>query len=327
MRVAIVGLGAIVPNHINALLECEQEIVALCDIDAAKPAATNEKYGLSAACYTDFEQMLDEVKPDAVHICTPHYLHAPMCCAALSRGIHVLCEKPLAISKQQLEMLGDAVKRSHAQLGVCHQNRFRAALQYAKELFAKDAPTAAAASMIWHRNASYYTSAAWRGTWDKEGGGVMINQALHTLDLLQWFCGFPRTVVAHVSNDSLQGVIEVEDTAHAVFALEHGGKFVFDATNAASHSFPVQVMLHGNGRSVQICGDQVTVNGVTTTHSDGKPKFGKIEWGVAHVKLIRRYYECLKTGEPFEIGFEEGRRVIDLILAMYRSEGKEIPTL
>jgi len=71
----------------------------------------------------------------------------------------------------------------------------------------------------------------------------------------------------------------------------------------------------------------VTVNGVTTTHSDGKPKFGKIEWGVAHVKLIRRYYECLKTGEPFEIGFEEGRRVIDLILAMYRSEGKEIPTL
>lgn len=324
MRIALVGLGAIIPNHINALLECGQEIVALCDIDPTKPAATNEKHGLSAACYTDFEQMLDEVKPDAVHICTPHYLHAPMCCAALARNIHVLCEKPLAISKEQLEMLEEAVRHSDAQLGVCHQNRFKATSQYAKELFANAPPTAAAASMIWKRDAAYYQSCAWRGTWAEEVGGVMINQALHTLDLLQWFCGFPRTVWAHVANDSLQGVIEAEDTAHAVFTLEHGGKFVIDATNAASHSFPVQLMLHGNKTTVQICGDQVTVNGVTTAHSDGKPKIGKIEWGVAHTKLIRRFYECLSTGEPFEVDLTEGRKVIDLVLAMYRSNGCEI---
>ena len=134
MKVGIIGIGQISKNHIHALKECGHEIVALCDIERARCEAACESFGLSAAIYTDYVQMLDEIAPDAVHICTPHYLHTPMCCEALARDIHVLCEKPLAISEEQLDLLEKAVKASKAVIGVCHQNRYNAPIRYAKKL-------------------------------------------------------------------------------------------------------------------------------------------------------------------------------------------------
>lgn len=325
MRVAIVGIGAISPMHIMALQNNAENIVALCDIDIVKAQLANEKYGLQAVVYTDYLQMLDEMKPDVVHICTPHYLHASMICDALIRDVHVFCEKPVAISFQELEKIKDALKDSKAQLGVCQQNRYNASMQYVKE-YLKDKPiVAASGTLMWKRDKEYYQSGKWRGKKSTEGGGVMINQALHTLDLLQWFCGMPKTVKAHVSNISLQEVIEVEDTAYGLFKLENGGNFMLFATNAANEEFVVRITLRTEEDTVDLIGDNIILNDKMLTLKDSLPSYGKIVWGVGHQLIISDFYDCLCTGKKFCLDFEEGQKAVRMILKMYESDGKELP--
>ncbi len=327
MKTAVIGIGAIAPLHIKALQACGQEIVALCDAEIEKCHAANEKFELSAAVYTDYLEMLDAVQPDVIHICTPHYLHAEMICAGLSRNIHVLCEKPLAISLAQLAQIEATVKSSSAQLGICFQNRFNPSVLYLKEYFADKKITAAYAQLAWKRDAAYYASGAWRGKFATEGGGVMINQMIHSLDLVQWFCGMPDTVLAHVSNNSLRDVVEVEDTAYGLFTLEDGSRFVLSATNTASFSFPVSLAFHAEKETAQLVGDNIILNGKFLTLDDGRPLFGKAVWGTGHKDLVADFYRCIREGEKFRIDFYEASKAIRLVLSMYRSEGKEIKVL
>lgn len=324
MKVGIIGMGAIGPIHVNALKARGQKIVAICDLEREKCDKVIEKFALSAKIYTDYKQMLDAEELDVVHICTPHYLHAEMVCEGLKRNINVLCEKPLAISLEQLDKIEQAVKTTKAQLGVCFQNHFNASVLYVKEFLKGKEITAASANLIWERNASYYAQGAWRGTWAQEGGGVMINQAIHGLDLMQWFCGMPESVVAYTTNISLKNEIEVEDTAFGLFRLENGGNFVVNATNAAKYCFPIYYMFRAGQDTVEISADNIIINGKFVTKSDGLPIFGKEVWGVGHVNLIKNYYDCLENGEKFSIDFYEGSKVVKLVLAMYRSNGKEV---
>lgn len=308
MRVGIIGTGCISSQHISALKLHDQEIVALCDIDAKKCENSKEIYGLNARIYTDYKSMLNNESLDAVHICTPHYLHAEMICECLGRNINVLCEKPLAISLTQLNNIDQALKTTNAQLGVCFQNRFNAAVLYIKDFLKGKTIKAASANLIWNRDAAYYAQGDWRGTKDKEGGGVMINQAIHGLDLLQWICGMPETVTAYTHNVSLKNIIEVEDTAFGLFKLKNGGNFIVNATNAASYTFPVYYMFRTENDTVEFSADNITINGRSITKSDGYPVFGKEVWGTGHIDLIKNFYDCLEKGEKFPIGFEEAKK-------------------
>lgn len=324
MRVGIIGLGAIAPLHIDALLINGEDIVALCDVNTEKCEKAIQEYGLNVTIYSDYKKMLDEANLDAVHICTPHYLHAEMICEGLRRGINVLSEKPLAINEEQLAQIEKAVNESSAQLGVCFQNRYNAATLYIKELTEGEEFLSGSVSLIWERNAAYYAQDKWRGTWDMEGGGVMINQAIHSLDLAQWFCGMPKSVTAHVDNVSLKGKIEVEDTAFAKFNLENGGAFIVNATNASYGSYSPCLMFQTNKKMILMCGNHVIVNGEYVEKKDVLAKTGKVEWGVGHIKLIKDYYDCIATGRKFPIGFNEAKNTIYLIRAMYTSNGKEL---
>lgn len=324
MRVGIIGIGAIAPLHIRALLNCGEDIVALCDIDTNRCEQAKIEFGLDAAVYSDFESMLDTERLDVVHVCTPHYLHARMICASLDRGINVLSEKPLAISEEQLSQIEDAVKSSSAQLGICFQNRYNDSVLYIKEYF-KDRPiTSAYANLTWCRDEQYYSTGAWRGTKAYEGGGVMINQAIHALDILQWFCGMPKTVLAHVSNNSLKNTIEVEDTAFGIFSLENGGNFVVHATNAAKYSFPVYMSFNSGTDVIELSADNLIVNGQFITKENGAPIFGKTEWGSGHAILIKEYYRCLHQNEKFPVDFYQAKNAVKLILKMYASNGNNI---
>ncbi len=324
MRVAVVGIGAIAPLHIRGILGAGQEIVSLCDIETEKCVRANEEFGLNATVYSDFDIMLESEKLDAVHICTPHYLHAPMICKALGRGINVLSEKPVAINHEQLADIERAVNSSKAQLGVCFQTRYNETTLYIREFFKDKKITSAYANLTWCRDKEYYSSGAWRGTWAQEGGGVMINQAIHSLDNLQWICGKPTKVLAHVSNNSLKDTIEVEDTAFGIFTLENGGNFVLHATNAAKHSFPLCLAFHSESDTLEVSAENVIINGRCVTKSNGQPIFGKDEWGSGHAILIEKYYNCLHNGEKFPIDFYEAKTAIELILKMYESNGREI---
>ena len=310
MRTAIIGLGVIGKVHIGEMLECS-EVVAVCDIDESKHALYPD-----LPFYTDYKAMLDEVKPDVVHVATPHYLHAEMTIYALERDINVLCEKPLAISEEQLCAILDAEEKSKAILGVCQQNRFNDNNAFVKD-YLKDKKVINGVGIVpWSRGKGYYDSGAWRGKWATEGGGVLINQALHTLDLLIWFCGKPVSQVNTIDNISLENVIEVEDTATICAKTEKGG-FSFFATNASPQGLPVELTLYADGNTVKLLPDMAIINGEVTRFKK-TIALGKACYGSSHAIVIRKFYECVEKGEHFPIDGKAGATVVRSILNCYK---------
>lgn len=317
MRTAVIGLGVIGRVHLQVLAEMEQEVVAVCDVDESKFA----EYP-NVAVFVDYKQMIEQIRPDVVHICTPHYLHAEMVVYALEKGVNVLCEKPLCISRGEIEQILEAEKRSTAQLGVVLQNRYNPANVYVKEQLGKDNAINGYATMIWHRDEEYYAQAEWRGTKKMEGGGVLINQALHTLDLLQYFCGEPNQVVASVSNLTLQNAIEVEDTASALYSGK--ANFTFFATNGSHKDYMPEVMLYTKDGYMRVMGDYVLHND-ELKHFDSRTRvYGKGCYGTGHGGLFAHFYGCIERGEKFPIDGTEGSKVIKMILAAYESNGNTV---
>lgn len=322
IRTAIIGVGVIGLLHAKTLAALGRDIVAICDVDGQTAACVRDQYAPGAELYTDWERMLDEVRPDAVHICTPHYLHADMIVGALRRDINVLCEKPLCISHEQIRRVIKAEKDSRAVLGVVHQNRFNPSNLYAKQYLEGKKIISAHASVVWHRDEKYYKSAEWRGKWSTEGGGVLINQALHTLDLLQWMSEMPESLSATCTSLTLGDVIEVEDTA--VLTAFGDTPFTFFATNSAAVNMPVELTFKLEGGEIfSVFPDYVVEKGQTVTFPKEKGG-GKSYYGSGHGKLFVEFYRCLEAGEKFPIDAGEGSKVIRLILAAYESRGHKI---
>lgn len=323
-RVAVIGCGSISGNHIDALIKEGQTVVALCDILPENAQKRAEQFGLNVPIYTDYLELLEKEKPDAVHICTPHDCHAKIAVAALDKNINVLCEKPLATTLEDYHRVVEAADRSRATFGLVLQNRWLPTMIRLREM-AQNGILAGYGSVVWKRDADYYATGAWRGTKEHEGGGVMINQALHTLDILQWVCGMPAYVTARVENWHLQDTIEVEDTAVALFENADGVKTNFFATTAGGRDLPVHLEIQTKDRNTIEAGGRYLVD-KTHYESDfeAKEQVGKEVWGVGHLPLIHDYYGCLEAGKPFPIDAREGGKVLRLILGMYASNGKRI---
>ena len=317
MKSAIVGLGVIGSVHASILEGQKRAPVAVCDIEKERL----EKYP-SAEKYTDYVRMLEEVRPDAVHICTPHYLHADMIIEDLKRDINVLCEQPLCIRAGDLSRISDAERNSRGRLGVCHQNRYNEANIFVRDYLRGKEISGAYGTVVWNRDAEYYASGGWRGKRETEGGGVLINQALHTLDLLEWLVGEPHFVASNISNLTLSSVIETEDTAAAVFS--GGAEFCFFATNGGAVDFPVQMTIRADGETITVLPETVIIDGKRRDFTKDTRRYGKCCYGTGHEKLFADFYDCLETGRKFPIDGAEGAKVVKLILACYRSKGKKV---
>ncbi|MBQ3572418.1 MAG: Gfo/Idh/MocA family oxidoreductase [Clostridia bacterium] len=317
LKTAIIGLGVIGKVHAQIVKAQGRNLVAVCDLDETKL----EKY-TDSLHYKDYLTMLDEVKPDVVHICTPHYLHAQMIIEGLKRNINVLCEKPICISYEEIEAVLEAEKNSSAILGVCHQNRYNLSNLFVKDYIKDKKVTGGFGAVVWKRDQSYYNAAPWRGKWETAGGGVLMNQALHTLDLMQWLLGMPNSVSANLSTQRLKGIIEVEDNA----ILNYFGKsnFNFFATTSGCCDFPVEIALYTGGEIIKIIGDQVVINGRTIQFEKSDKIYGKSCYGVGHENLIADFYNCVIAGEGFTIDAKEGCKVIRLILSAYKSNQQKI---
>lgn len=324
LKNAIIGIGVVSHIHIDSLLSKGEKIVALCDIDIAKADAANSKYSLNAKTYSSYVEMLEKEDIDCVHICTPHYLHAEMVVKALNKNIHVLCEKPLAISFKQLDEIEEAVKSSKAMLGVCQQRRFEPTSQYIKELFKDDPILSANGNLSWCRDANYYKHDDWRGKKDQEGGGVMINQALHTLDLIEFFMGMPDTCIAYTFNDLLKGVIDTEEAAYGIFKYNDGRRFLIEATNANNLSHEISIALKSKNHQVYYIGENLIVDNKQVAIKSEITDAGKKEWGYGHLYLISYFNDCIRNNKHFPLDFYEGSKVVRSILSMYESNGKEI---
>ncbi len=229
IRVCIIGCGVICPNHIHALKENEQtELVAVCDIIEERARARAALAG--CAYYTDYHQMLAELHPDAVHLCLPHYLHAPIAIDCMRAGADVLCEKPMDASLEAAQRMKEVSIETGHRLGVIFQNRYNpenVAIRQALDSGEMGKLISLRGEVCWARDENYYRSGDWRSRYVTAGGGVLINQAIHTLDLLRYFAGSPvREVKATVSHHG-QTTAEVEDTAEGLILFENGTRALF----------------------------------------------------------------------------------------------------
>ncbi len=352
IRVAFAGCGTIAPLHLIGLL-AQSEIVQLVgladpDLVAAKSLARQsaELSGQSEPdVFTTLDELLATTQPDVVHILTPHHTHVDLACQALQANCHVLLEKPAATRKSDLEVLANAIQQSGRQLGICLQNRYNFASREAHMLLTAKTfgPVLAARSFLtWWRDDQYYLQSPWRGRWATEGGGLLINQAIHTLDLLLWLVDDPVvSVKGHLHTDHLEQVIEVEDTASLLLCFEKGATGVFYATNAypASSDPFLEIVcerailrLEGSDRltvldrSGNLLEDfpQIAKAGEDAV-SEAVDRFipaGKSYWGKSHALLIADFYQKIRQEQPFAIDLTEGRRALDLLFDLYDANRK-----
>ena len=335
MNICLVGCGGISKCHLAAIDSMKSDganLIAVCDIIPERAENAARKFGCKA--YTDYDEMINCEAADVVHICTPHYLHADMAVKALSKNINVVLEKQCATSYDELKRLEKAADASSAQIAVCFQNRYNPSTVFMKKTIEDRIYGdiySARAFLSWKRDEDYYNADDWHGTKEKECGGVVINQSIHTLDLLTYLLNKETySVDAKVSNFHLKNEIEVEDTASAYFKFTDGTRAVFYATTAAGVNsdplidinYPDKVTLRLEGDSVYL----INSDGYKLIFSEKnqeKEFVGKKEWGNSHCRLIADFYDCVKTGRPFPIdAYSAGRAVYDL-LAVYESSEKD----
>ena len=327
MKAVIVGCGNIGAVHAESIRRLEgASLCAAADIRPERAASYAEKYGCRA--YASLEEMLEKERPDVLHICTPHYLHVPMTAYALQRGIHVFCEKPPVISEEQLDALTRAAAEGPGRAGFCFQNRYNPGVLFIRELLASGRLgkiKGARGIVTWNRGEAYYTQSGWRGRLETEGGGALINQSIHTMDLLGVFLGKPVSVEAQTANHHLPGVIEVEDMMEAYIRYADAAA-CFYATTAYTEDAPPLIELSCEKGIVRMEDPEVTV-----IWPDGrrehpetvrKQALGKSYWGSGHLDCIADFYRCLRTGERFAQDLDGVRDTIRLMLAAYRSAAK-----
>ncbi|MBR5367227.1 MAG: Gfo/Idh/MocA family oxidoreductase [Clostridia bacterium] len=323
-HVAIIGCGGIAQVHAAVLHNLpDTELIACADIRPERAEAMAQKYGCRA--YDSMDSLLDAESPDSVHLCTPHYLHAPMAQKAALRGIAVFSEKPPLIRREQWAMLEDAASR--VPLGFCFQNRYNPNAREAKRLIDEGVYgelLGARAFVTWKRELPYYRDSGWRGAWETEGGGVLINQSVHTLDLLVRLMGHPDTVEAHMANHHLRGGIEVEDTVEAYLVL--GGKpALFYATTAYTQDAPVMIELHLERATLRLESDALeirTKDGVEHRTFRTDAALGKGYWGTGHTACIADFYDSIQNHRPFGNDLDSVRDTADAMVRMYE-EGKK----
>lgn len=293
----IVGFGAIGPVHAAALSDIANvRIAAVCDIKPARAEAAAEKYGATPFC--DFEEMLRSGCADTVHICTPHYLHKDMAVAAMAVGCDVVLEKPAAMNSAELDELLAAENSFGGRLCVMLQNRTNYCIETLLSLISDQEKSGRVltvnGSMTWKRDADYYRADEWRGKWSTEGGGLLINQAIHLIDLMGIIGGGISAVRGGISNRWLGGIIEVEDTADAIFEFANGSRGCFYATNSAMCSSPIQLEVFCEKVHYRYADNTLyritdgRFDGVICRDSDGTA--GKKVWGTGHRNVLGEFY-------------------------------------
>lgn len=302
INTGIVGYGAIGPVHARAIAKADGvRLSAVCDIDAARAAACAKEYG--AAAYSDYDEMLSG-GIDCVHICTPHYLHFEMVKKALERGINVVCEKPCVMTPAELGALSEIERASRAKLCCVVQNRENPCVKrFLSELAsANKPPLSLSAALWWHRDEKYYASADWRGKWATEGGGLMINQAVHLLDLLCLAGGRIKTIRTSVSNKGIPS-IEVEDTADAAIEFENGVQATFFATNLSGTNAPFFLEADFGDFRLRYADSMlwhISADCAQVLERDARISGEKAYWGTGHEAVIKKFYsELARGGEDF----------------------------
>jgi UDP-N-acetyl-2-amino-2-deoxyglucuronate dehydrogenase len=328
----IIGAGMIADFHAKAIQHIPNaKLIGFCGTNAVKSGALAEKY--SCRSFESAGELLRSDEIDIVTIATPSGAHMEPTIEAARQGKHVICEKPLEISLERIDKMIEAHHKSGTRLGGIFNFRYNDAVQVLKSAVNSErfgTITYAAVHVPWWRSDEYYKS-SWRGTWKLDGGGALMNQSIHMIDMLQYLMGPVKSLQAYTA--TLAHSIEVEDTAAAILRFKNGALGTIYGTTA---SFP------GQYRRIEITGNRGTAvmveNSITTwkfsveTSQDKEilKKYGEIEGGVGtsdpgaipfepHARNISAFIQAVANKLPFEIDGPEARKSVEIIAAIYQS--------
>ena len=316
-NVCVVGYGAIGPLHADGVSRAKNaRLYAVCDINPEKINRCQKKYE-NVIGYKNFYEMLKDEKIDSVHICTPHYLHYDMITAALAAGKTVVSEKPVTITREEFDKLLANKKRDN--LALVFQNRLNPCIRMLKSIIEEKKLgeiQCARAILTWNRTKEYYLADAWRGKWATEGGGILINQAVHTLDLMSYLIGDIQSVQANMATYALNDTIEVEDTCSAYFKYANGVTGVFFGTNAYGANNSPEIEIRFENGIARYMDDKLYLNGVVVCENitaTGE----KAYWGTTHGNLIINFYDL-----DSYFTLEDAQNTMYTMFAMYDSAKK-----
>lgn len=341
MKYALIGCGRISVNHIKAAINNNLEIQAICDIIPEHMESVLEREYLqqdkSIRRYTDYKKMIEEVKPELVSIATESGLHAEIALYCIDQGIHVIVEKPMAMSIHDADEIIRRAEKKKVKVSACHQNRFNPAVKKLREAIEEKRFGKLSHGSIhvrWNRGRDYYTQAPWRGTWEQDGGALM-NQCIHGIDLLRWMFGGEIEEVYGVTRQQFHHYLEAEDIGMAVVKFKNGTIATIEGTtNVFPQNLEETLYVFGEKGTVKIGGTSTNNidiwNFLDETEADLQNKEFKERtsnvYGNGHTNLFADVIDAVKNDRKPYVDAWAGRDALELVLAIYKSqkEGKAI---
>lgn len=338
LRFAIIGGGVICSTHAEAIQSLpDATLVAIADILPGQAAKMTGKYGGTA--YMNIQEMLDHEQIDVVCVCTPSGMHAEHACMAMRSGRHVIVEKPMEITRAAIDEMLRVQQQHNVKLAIISQHRFDPATLQVKHLVDEQAfgrLVLGNGIIPWWRTQGYYDSGAWRGTWELDGGGILMNQGIHTIDLLQWLMGPVKSIFAYT--DTLAQRMETEDVAVAVLRFANGALGTIVGTTSAYPGMGTRVEILGDKGSAIIESDSLSYLRLARDDKEEVGAYGSSERvmnkatssettasnpGALNIEshalqiadMIRAIHE---NGTPLVDG-EAGKRPVEIILGIYES--------
>lgn len=327
LKVAMVGCGRIssVYREVFKTLKNDVEVVYAVDTKLEK-AEDFAKDFEGCKALTDYKEILG-TQLDIVHIATPHYLHAEMAIDSMQHGHHVLTEKPMSITLKEADEMIKVADDTGTKLGVIFQTRYVKGCMEIKKLV-EDGKLGniigARSYLSWTRPDSYYANSDWKGTWDKEGGGVLIDQAIHSLDRVQWLVGSDIEWIHGTMDNRSHETVQVEDIAEALVKFKNGCLYQLYACNAYVYDAPIELEIVGDKGKAGMIQDLawVELNGEERyeIHEgyDGL-SVGPSYWGSSHITQVKDFYTSVRENKPVTIDGLEGRKPLELVLGIYKS--------
>lgn len=313
LRFGIIGCGVIGPFHAQAITSLpDAELVAVADNEPGKAQKLADKYHVKP--YIDFQEMFASEKLDVINICTPSGMHGEHACAAMRAGYHVIVEKPMEITRQRLDEMLRVQQEAGRKLAVISQHRFDAGTMKVHSLLQEGAfgrLVLGNAAIPWWRSQQYYDSGAWRGTWALDGGGVLMNQSIHSIDLLQWLMGPVKSIYAYT--DTLVHHMETEDVAAAVLRFANGAIGTISATTGAYPGAVTRIEIFGDQGSAIIENDHL---GYLHLARDDTKEVGAYGGGSATKKGAAESVAAGAADPTTALGYTHALQIADMIRAI-----------
>lgn len=335
MRYALIGCGRIATNHMKAAVNNQLEISAVCDVVPEHMEVLLAKHELqndmSILRYTDYKSMIQEVKPDLVSIATESGIHAEIALFCIDHGVHVIIEKPMAMSISDANEIIRHSEEKHVKVSACHQNRFNIAVQemrHALEAGRFGRLSHGSIHVRWNRNQGYYDQAPWRGTWAQDGGALM-NQCIHGIDLLRWTFGGEIEEVYGQTRQQFHDYLEAEDVGMAVVKFKNGAIATIEGTtNVYPKNLEETLYIFGEKGTVKIGGTSTNNIDVwdfadeseVDTKNKGLQEETSNVYGNGHTSLFADMIDAIQNDRKPYVDAYAGRDALELVLAIYKSQ-------